>query len=54
MAHNHPSGNPEPSAADRAVTKRLKDALALLDIRLLDHFVIGDGPPVSLALRGWV
>lgn len=54
VGHNHPSGNPEPSAADRAVTARLKQALALLDIRLLDHFVIGDGPPVSLAARGWV
>ena len=43
-----------PSAADRAVTARLKQALALVDLRLLDHFVIGDGPPVSLAARGWV
>lgn len=54
IAHNHPSGNPEPSAADRAVTTRLKQALALVDLRLLDHFIIGDGPPVSLAARGWV
>ena len=54
VAHNHPSGNPEPSAADRAVTARLKQALALVDLRLLDHFVIGDGPPVSLAARGWL
>jgi len=54
VGHNHPSGNPEPSAADRAVTARLKQALALVDLRLLDHFVIGDGPPVSLAARGWV
>ncbi len=54
VAHNHPSGNPEPSAADRAVTARLKQALALVDLRLLDHFVIGDGAPVSLAARGWV
>jgi DNA repair protein RadC len=54
VAHNHPSGNPEPSAADRAVTARLKQSLALLDIRLLDHFVIADGAPVSLAARGWV
>jgi len=54
VAHNHPSGNPEPSAADRAVTARLKQALALVELRLLDHFVIGDGPPVSLAARGWV
>ncbi|MCI4569060.1 DNA repair protein RadC [Lysobacter sp. CFH 32150] len=54
VGHNHPSGNPEPSAADRAVTARLKQALALIDVRLLDHFVIADGPPVSLAARGWV
>jgi len=51
-AHNHPSGVAEPSLADQAITRRLKDALALLDIRLLDHFVIGDGPPVSMAARG--
>ena len=54
VGHNHPSGNPEPSAADRAVTARLKQALALVDVRLLDHVVIADGPPVSLAARGWV
>ena len=41
-------------AADRAVTAQLKQALALVDVRLLDHFVVGDGPPVSLAMRGWV
>ena len=52
VAHNHPSGVAEPSAADRAVTARLRDALALVEIRLLDHFVVGDGPPVSLAERG--
>lgn len=51
-AHNHPSGVCEPSLADQAITRRLRDALALLDIRLLDHFVIGDGPPVSMAARG--
>ncbi len=54
IGHNHPSGNPEPSAADRAITTRLQQALALVDIRLLDHFVIGDGTPVSLAARGWI
>lgn len=54
VGHNHPSGCAEPSAADRAVTARLKQALALVDIRLLDHFVIGDGAPVSMAARGWV
>ena len=54
VGHNHPSGSAEPSAADRAVTARLKQSLALVDIRLLDHFVVGDGSPVSLAARGWV
>lgn len=54
VGHNHPSGNGEHSAADRAITLRLKQALALVEIRLLDHFVIGDGAPVSLAARGWV
>jgi len=54
VGHNHPSGSAEPSAADRAVTAQLKQSLALVDVRLLDHFVIGDGAPVSLAARGWV
>lgn len=54
VGHNHPSGNPEPSVSDRAVTTRLRTALQTVDVRLLDHFVIGDGPPVSLAARGWV
>ena len=52
VAHNHPSGVSEPSLADQAITRRLKDALALLDIRLLDHFVVGEGVPVSMASRG--
>lgn len=52
VAHNHPSGVSEPSLADQAITRRLKDALLLLEIRLLDHFVVGDGPPVSMASRG--
>ena len=54
VAHNHPSGDAEPSAADRAVTARLKQALALVDVRLLDHFVVGGPNVVSLAERGWV
>lgn len=52
VAHNHPSGVAEPSSADRAITRRLQDALSLVDIRLLDHLVIGDGEPVSFAERG--
>ena len=52
FAHNHPSGVAEPSEADLALTRRLKDALALVEIRVLDHFVIGDGEAVSFAERG--
>ncbi len=52
--HNHPSGVAEPSRADRAITGRLRDALALVDVRLLDHFVVGDGEVVSFAERGWL
>lgn len=54
FAHNHPSGVAEPSEADRLITRRLQDALALVEIRVLDHLVIGDGTPVSLAARGWL
>jgi DNA repair protein RadC len=54
FAHNHPSGVAEPSAADRSLTERLKEALALVDIRVLDHFVVGEGTPVSFAERGWI
>ena len=54
LGHNHPSGVAEPSAADRHLTAQLKQALALVDVRLLDHFVVGDGPAVSMAERGWV
>lgn len=52
--HNHPSGHAEPSAADRAITARLKDALALIDVRVLDHMVVGNPEIVSLAERGWI
>ena len=52
--HNHPSGNPEPSQADHALTRRLKEALLLVDIRVLDHIVVGDGVIVSLAERGQI
>lgn len=54
IGHNHPSGNAEPSAADRTLTEHLQQALHLVDIRLLDHFVVGDGEPVSFARRGWL
>lgn len=52
IAHNHPSGITEPSQSDEALTRRLRDSLNLVDIRLLDHLVIGEGDPVSLAERG--
>ena len=52
LAHNHPSGVAEPSRADEKITRRLKDALALVDVRTLDHLVIGDGEAVSFAERG--
>ena len=49
LAHNHPSGVLEPSQADELITRRLRDALALIDVRVLDHFIIGDGPCFSFA-----
>jgi len=52
VAHNHPSGIAEPSRADELITHRVKEALALVDIRLLDHIIVGDGTSVSLAERG--
>jgi DNA repair protein RadC len=54
VAHNHPSGIAEPSQADELITQRVKEALALVDIRLLDHIIVGDGANVSLAERGLV
>lgn len=54
VGHNHPSGSPDPSQADRAVTIRLKKSLELVDIKLLDHFVIGDGQATSMAELGMV
>lgn len=52
LAHNHPSGVAEPSQADLQLTRRLREALGLVDIRVLDHLVIGDGAAVSFAERG--
>ncbi|MGB5200647.1 MAG: DNA repair protein RadC [Sedimenticolaceae bacterium] len=54
LSHNHPSGVAEPSPADRHITLRLRDALALVDIRVLDHLIVGDGDCCSLAQRGLV
>ncbi len=54
FAHNHPSGIAEPSLQDKALTDRLKAALSTVDVRLIDHFIVGEGTPVSLAARGWL
>ena len=54
FAHNHPSGVAEPSAADKHITTVLQKALRLVDIEVLDHFVIGDGEIISFAQRGWL
>lgn len=54
VAHNHPSGDAEPSAADRAVTIRLKQALAMVDVRLLDHVIVAGAQSLALAERGWL
>ena len=54
VAHCHPSGHAEPSQADRRVTERLKNALDLVGVRLLDHLVIGGMDIVSFAERGWL
>ncbi len=54
LAHNHPSGVAEPSQADQNITQRLKEALSLVDIRVLDHIIIGDGETVSFAERGLI
>jgi DNA repair protein RadC len=52
LAHNHPSGVAEPSAADSAITRRIVEATALVDIRVLDHLVVGEREAVSMAARG--
>lgn len=54
LAHNHPSGIAEPSLADKSITTRIISALALIDVKVLDHVVIGAGASVSFAERGWV
>ncbi len=54
LAHNHPSGVAEPSRADETLTRRLKEALALVEIRILDHLIVGEGEIVSFAERGLI
>ena len=52
LVHNHPSGIPEPSQADQRITERLTDALKLVDVRVLDHIIVGNSDTVSFAERG--
>ncbi len=52
LFHNHPSGVAEPSQADERITRRLKNALELIDVRVLDHFIVAAGDSVSMAARG--
>lgn len=54
LAHNHPSGIAEPSQADRELTRQIQQALSLIDVRVLDHIVVGDASSVSFAERGWM
>ncbi len=54
LAHNHPSGNVEPSRADELLTQTLKSALALIDVRVLDHIIVAPGASLSMAERGLI
>ena len=54
LCHNHPSGNNEPSQDDVHLTLSLKRGLALIDVRVLDHIIIGDGEPLSMVEHGWI
>jgi len=54
LAHNHPSGVAEPSQADRHITEQICKAMTLVDVRVLDHMVVGDGEVASFAERGWL
>lgn len=52
LAHNHPSGNTTPSGADRELTRRLREALNLMDVRMLDHIIVAGSSAVSMAEKG--
>ena len=54
FCHNHPSGITDPSEADRTLTQRLTEALDLIEVRVLDHFIVGDGEPLSMVEHGWM
>lgn len=54
VCHNHPSGISLPSEADRTLTQRLTEALDLIEVRVLDHFIVGEGQPLSMVEHGWM
>ena len=54
ISHNHPSGNPEPSQADKMLTRQLKEVLALVDVRVLDHIIVAGADTTSFAERGLI
>jgi DNA repair protein RadC len=54
LAHNHPSGQVQPSRADQLLTQTLREALALIDVRVLDHVIVGPGQSLSMAQKGWL
>ncbi len=54
LCHNHPSGSTQPSQADRQLTYRLREALALVEVQVLDHVIVGEGEPLSMAEYGWM
>ncbi|MDI9331677.1 MAG: DNA repair protein RadC [Alphaproteobacteria bacterium] len=54
LAHNHPSGQVQPSRADQILTQTLREALALVDVRVLDHVIVGPGQSLSMAQKGWI
>ena len=54
LAHNHPSGQVQPSRADQLLTQTLRDALAMVDVRVLDHVIVGPGQSLSMAQQGWL
>ncbi|MCK5818509.1 MAG: DNA repair protein RadC [Psychromonas sp.] len=54
LVHNHPSGDPSASMSDRKITKKIMSAMQLIDVAVLDHFIIGDGKVTSFAENGWI
>ncbi|EBY2668597.1 DNA repair protein RadC [Salmonella enterica subsp. enterica serovar Newport] len=54
LAHNHPSGNAKPSDADRKITQHIREALSLVEVRTLDHIIVGGNDTISFAEHGWL